>query len=391
MPLRYGVSRAEQIPPSTPQMTGGVATVARSHPRRRRVLAAVFVVALLAAGSALVLTGVFTHSASSGGGAAAKATTTSLVTVLHQDLSSQTSMSGTLGYAGSFNVVNQASGAFTALPAVGQVIRQGQVLCAVNGNPVVLLTGSIPDYRTMVQGMRGLDVAQLNTDLLALGDGSTAGPTAGSDTFTAGTAAAVATLQRRVGAQPTGVLGIGQVIFLPSAARITTVSAALGSSAQAGANIATSTSPNRDVTVDLDAAEQSQINIGDHVVITLPNNTTTPGVVTAVGAVATTPASGGSPTITVDISPTRPAATGTLDQAPVQVAITTAGVQGVLVVPVNALLALSGGGYAVEAVTAAGIHQLLAVTVGLFDDADGLVQVSGPRLAAGQRVVVPTA
>ena len=34
-------------------------------------------------------------------------------------------------------------------------------------------------------------------------------------------------------------------------------------------------------------------------------------------------------------------------------------------------------------------HHLVAVSVGLFDDADGLVQVSGSGLAAGQRVVVP--
>jgi hypothetical protein len=35
------------------------------------------------------------------------------------------------------------------------------------------------------------------------------------------------------------------------------------------------------------------------------------------------------------------------------------------------------------------VHHLVAVTTGLFDDADGLVQVSGPGSAAGQRVVVP--
>jgi hypothetical protein len=58
-------------------------------------------------------------------------------------------------------------------------------------------------------------------------------------------------------------------------------------------------------------------------------------------------------------------------------------------VPVNALLALASGGYAVEMVDADGTHRLVAVSVGLFDDAEGLVQVSGRGLAAGQRVVVP--
>ena len=60
-----------------------------------------------------------------------------------------------------------------------------------------------------------------------------------------------------------------------------------------------------------------------------------------------------------------------------------------LVVPVAALLSLANGGYAVEVVSASGIHSLVQVSLGLFDDADGLVQVSGSGLAAGQSVVVP--
>jgi hypothetical protein len=61
----------------------------------------------------------------------------------------------------------------------------------------------------------------------------------------------------------------------------------------------------------------------------------------------------------------------------------------VLAVPVNALLALSGGGDAVEVVAGNGTHHLVVARPGLFDDAAGMVQVSGPGLAAGQRVVVP--
>ena len=48
--------------------------------------------------------------------------------------------------------------------------------------------------------------------------------------------------------------------------------------------------------------------------------------------------------------------------------------------PVDALLALAGGGYAVE-VAEGRVHHLVAVTLGLFDDAEGLVQVSGPGLS----------
>jgi hypothetical protein len=71
------------------------------------------------------------------------------------------------------------------------------------------------------------------------------------------------------------------------------------------------------------------------------------------------------------------------------VTITTGTVTNALVVPVDALLAQSGGGYAVEVAGSNGIHHLVPVTLGLSDDADGLVQVTGSGLAAAQRVVVP--
>jgi hypothetical protein len=65
-------------------------------------------------------------------------------------------------------------------------------------------------------------------------------------------------------------------------------------------------------------------------------------------------------------------------------------VPNVLAVPVHALLARSGGGGdAVEVAAGNGTHHLVVVRPGLFDDAAGMVQVSGPGLAAGQRVVVP--
>ena len=125
-----------------------------------------------------------------------------------------------------------------------------------------------------------------------------------------------------------------------------------------------------------------------------PVGRTTPGTVTSVGRVATVHSSnsGGSdsgPTVPVRIRPTRPRATGSLDQALVEVSITDRTVHNVLAVPVTALLARSGGGYAVEVVAGDGTHSLVRVRPGLFDDAAGMVQVSGSGLRAGQRVVVP--
>jgi hypothetical protein len=177
---------------------------------------------------------------------------------------------------------------------------------------------------------------------------------------------------------------------------VTSVTPTVGETVQPGA-VLTITSTVRQVTIELDASQQADVKVGDPTQITLPDNRTTPGKISYVGTVATVPSStsagggGGSdaPTIEVDVAPTDPAATGQLDQAPVNVSITTAHVEDALVVPVAALLALSGGGYAVEAIRASGAHQLVAVDAGLFDDALGLVQVTGAGLAAGQRIVVP--
>ena len=220
-------------------------------------------------------------------------------------------------------------------------------------------------------------------------------------------------LQAALGVTQNGTLTLGQAVFEPTAVRVTTVSAQLGGSTQTGQTVMQATSTTRQVQVALDASQQTDVAVGDKVTITLPNNQTTPGVVSSVGAVATCPSSSGSggsgsssaapgtdtcssgssgsatPTITVGVTPSDPAATGTWDQAPVQVGITTASVPNALVVPVTALLAQSGGGYAVEVVGAGASNHLVPVSLGLFDDADGLVQVTGSGLAAGQEVVVP--
>jgi multidrug efflux pump subunit AcrA (membrane-fusion protein) len=196
----------------------------------------------------------------------------------------------------------------------------------------------------------------------------------------------------------TGQLSLGDVVFLPAAARVATLQAMLGASANGPVLSASSTA--RTVSVALDPDLQPEVSAGDRVTITLPDGSTTPGRVTSVGKVATAPSegsagsggqggSGSGPTVPVQIRPTDLKAAESLDQALVEVEITDQTVHNVLATAVSALLARSGGGYSVEVVAGNGTHHLVPVRVGLFDDAAGMVQVSGPGLAAGQRVVVP--
>src|SRR5450755_2267204 len=304
--------------------------------------------------------GVFSPAASSGSGQhGAPAPATRAVT--RQDLAATTPETATLGYAGSFTVTGQGGGTLTWLPPAGTVIRQGQLLYETgNGSPVVLLYGRVPAWRALDEGITGQDVSQLNHDLVDLGYAGRADIVAlGWDYYSWETAQAMQQLEEHLGVSaPPGSLSLGQVVTIP-----------------------------------LDASGQSEVKAGDTVSITLPDGTTTTGMVSSVGTVATTTSasgSGGSPasTIPVQVTLTDPGAAGTLDQAPVTVYITIASSPGpVLAVPVTALVAQSPGGYVVEVVGPGNTRRWVPVTPGIYDGADGLVQVTG-ALTPGERVVV---
>lgn len=334
------------------------------------------------------------------------------------ELSATVSLAGILTYQAQpdgspYSVLNQTQGIYTKLPQVGQVISQGHALYRVDDSPVVLLHGSTPAYRTLSAGAAGTDVAQLNTDLVALGYATSTELAPSVASFGPVTTAALERFQAALGLPQNGVLALGQAVFEPTAVRVTSLSTQLGGSAETGQTVLQATSTTRQVQVALDAAQQTDMADGDKVSITLPDNQTTPGIVSSVGTVATCPPTAGpggssttsagsgsdtcsagssgstTPTISVVVTPSDPAATGTWDQAPVRVSITTASVSNAVAVPVTALLAQSGGGYAVEVIAPGGSRHLVPVSLGLFDDADGLVQVTDSELATGQEVVVP--
>jgi hypothetical protein len=175
---------------------------------------------------------------------------------------------------------------------------------------------------------------------------------------------------------------------------------------------ATSTTPI--VTVDLDVSDEYLVRPGDRVSVVLPNGSSTvAGHIETVGNVATCPGGGAAglgggngagsadqspcestgsgnssnPTVTVTIALDRSPRGATLDQAPVNVNITTQRARHVLAVPVNALLALQGGGFGVDVVNG-NTSRLVGVTTGLYSDS--MVQVSGSDITVGTRVEVPS-
>jgi hypothetical protein len=368
------------------------AAQARGSRRRGRWVALGLVVVVAAGVVAAWRAGAFSAAASPGAGRAAGGPAPATRAVTRQDLAATTPLTATLGYAGSWTVTGQGGGTLTWLPSAGQVIRQGHALYKTgNGSPVVLLYGSVPDWRALAEGVTGADVAQLNHDLVHLGYATSPGIAAlGWDYYSWETQYAVQQLEEHLGvASPPGSLSLGQVVFEPVALRVKQVTGSLGG--PASGPVLAATSDRHVVTIALDASMQTQVKAGDKVTVTLPDGKTTRGAVSSVGKVATTSTSGSgqgaATTIPVQVKLTRPSAAGSLDQAPVTVNITTATARNALAVPVSALLARSPGRYVVEVAGPGNTRRWVTVQVGIFDDASGLVQVTG-ALRPGQRVVV---
>jgi hypothetical protein len=352
--------------------------------RKTWVLAgAAVLVAVAVVGGAVVLSG--GEQATATGPAA----TASTATVQKGELSAAVSQAGTLTYrarpdGSPFSAINHARGTYTELPEVGDEVDCGGVLYRVDDKPVLLLCGTVPAYRTLHVGDAGQDVRQLNRNLHVPGAG---------DAFTTKTEKALEALQRRKGVDANGSLAIGDAVFLPEAVRIAKVTGQLGGSAQPGAQALNATSDTLHVQVNLDPSEQGQVKRGDRAQITLPGNTTVTGKVVGFGRTAQAPAgqdsSAADATIPTYISVDDPGKARGLDRAPVQVQITTKGVDDALSIPVTALVGKSGGGFAVEVVRAGGRRDLVPVQIGLFDTADGRVQVEGD-VRAGDHVAVPS-
>jgi uncharacterized membrane protein YgcG len=328
-----------------------------------------------------------------------------LATVVRTDLTTTVLTAGTLGYAPTDPVVNELTGTYTALPAPGQAIRPGEALYRVDNQPVVLMRGGIPAWRTFAPGMAGgPDVTELQQNLIALGyaAGLLSAP---SGRFDALTEDAVLRWQEALGYPRTGQITLGEVVFLPARVIVGALEQSPGQPATPGQAPYLVTTASRAVTVPL-SPDLPAVAVGEAVSIVLPSGATTPGTVAAVGPVppdsssssssssgtsgqgsasgsSAQGSSAGSPgaSMQLTVTPEHPAATGTGQGVDVQVSMVAESVRDVLAVPISALLALAGGGYGVEVAEPSGGRELVGVTTGLF--ASTLVQVSAPGLRAG--------
>jgi len=322
-------------------------------------------------------------------GTATTATTTPLELsygeVINTDLVETTEYEGTLGRLEGDPVSVRREGTITALPEEGATLDQGDVVAWVDNQPVALLYGDLPAWRAMADEVEGPDVLQLETALTALGFNESESSMTVDDTYTGATQSVVETWQESIGAEDDGVVDLGEVIFLPGPVRVDTLQVKVGDQVSGGTAVFTTSEEEIEISFDLPTSEQDNVEVGDEVEITLPDLSTTSGVVAEVATVATLSEDGGSASFEVVVTMDDTLVAEGIDQAPVTVEVITDRVDDVTAVPVEALVALAEGGYAVE-VEDGPVTRLVAVEPGFY--ADGLVEVTGD-IAPGDQVVVP--
>jgi peptidoglycan hydrolase-like protein with peptidoglycan-binding domain len=345
----------------------------------------------------IATSGVVALSGGKGATSAAQDSPANTVKVEKGKLSDMVSQDGTLTYrarsdGSPYSAINRAGGIYTELPEEGDKVDCGDVFYRVDDDPVLLLCGTVPAYRDLDEGDEGKDVRQLNRNLHKLGYDADADIDPDDNDFTWQTKKALKKLQHDKGFDATGELDNDDAVVLPKSARIAKVTGELGGFARPGGQVAQATSDTLEVQVALAASQQGEVRKGDRAQITLPGNTSVKGKVDRLGRVARTAGKDddvGTATIPVYISLDEPKKARGLDRAPVQVEVTTKGVKSALSVPVAALVGKSGGGFAVEVVRDGGRRELVAVQLGLFDTANGRVQVEG-ELDERDLVVVPS-
>ncbi|MGP3974514.1 peptidoglycan-binding protein [Streptomyces sp. 8N114] len=284
----------------------------------------------------------------------------------------------------------------TWLPEEGATLSRGDTVYSVDEHKVPLLYGAKPFYRTMRTGVEGDDVRTLEQNLAKLGySGFTA-----DDTFTGGTAEAVRDWQDDMHREETGEVAPGDAVVASGARRVAEQQTSPG--ALAGGEALTWTGTDRIVEVDLEAGLESLVKKGTKATVRLPDGGTAEAEVTDIGTPSSAQeASGGGDsagsggeegdaeeaTLPVELKVGSQQKLGRYQAASVDVVLEAQTRENVLAVPVNALLAQPGGGYAVETRGADGRSRRIPVQLGMF--ADGKVEVSGKGVKEGLDVGVP--
>jgi len=313
-------------------------------------------------------------------------------TVERGTISATQSWDGTLDFGAPTTVVSAGGGTVTRLADQGEAVGRGDVLFRVNERPATLLLGAVPMFRDLGPGDSGADVEQLEANLAELGyRGLT-----GDGEYTSSIADAVEAWQNDIGTEPTGRLGRGDVVFVPQGGQIDALRSEVGDVVGPGTPILDITGTDQVVSLEVEVDDKDRFEIDSEVAILLPGGDEVAGTVAATAVVEVDPqgpegGAGEADTesiLQVEIAVDEQAP-DELVGAPVEVVADIDERTDVLLVPVNALLALAEGGFGLEVVADDGSTSLVPVETGLF--ADGKVEVEAHSAEVAEGTVVGTA
>jgi len=320
-----------------------------------------------------------------------------LVQVTQTNLIETESFPAVLRFADPQIITATLSGTVTALPAEGSTLSLGSAVAEIDGQRVVVFYGGRPMWRPLAlpldgSELEGPDVRQLESNLLSLGYPSarededelpSIGPA--DDVFDAGTVRLIEDWRDDIGLSSGGFVEAGRILYLADDVRIARTLVVKGALVLPGTPLLETSASDQEVFLQLPVDKRELVEVGDAVEVTLPDDTIVSATVVEVGTVVTYLDDDAPGVISVNIRLDDPVLGAGFDESPVDVEIISNEAVDALAVPVNALLALAEGGYAVE-IDRDGVVSLIPVETGIY--VDGLVEITG-ELVAGDSVVAP--
>lgn len=294
-----------------------------------------------------------------------------------RDLEEEFEATGNLEFVDSFTVVGSTPGTLSEIRASNTALNPGDVLYVRDDQPIVFFAGSVPAWRTMSVDDEGLDVRQLEQNLVNLGYADTSDLTVDA-TFTTATQSAVERWQEDLGVSETGIVARDAVVFGSEKARVGSVFASVGSSTD-GTRMMTIAATERKIVFDLTADQRLRLDVGDEVSARLPDRSRVPATV----AEFTPTGDGAWEAEAVVDGPTADLPIG--DVVPVTVSWNDVVAVQAKTVPASAVLRLDSGQYVVEVVNGEIIR---SVPVEVGERFGTFVEISG-EINEGERVIAP--
>lgn len=289
-------------------------------------------------------------------------------------------------------------GQITGIVAPGTPIVTGTVLFSENGFPVVAIEGDPTAVPALTRDLstnstNGSDVRLLET-MLTEGGFDPDGTVTVDDDFDDATAAAVLRWWSSLGlTTESAVVPAGSFVVVPGGMSAGAAFVAENASAVGDPVVMSLTTAAREVTTSAPINDDT-FALGASIDVEFPDGTVSTGTVVEVGTVAVDNSNipGSTPTVTITLNVVEiPDSVKAFVQIPVTLRVISESEDNAFVVPVSALVAVAGGGFALEVVTGDDANgkpttKLIRVTPGLF--ADGFVSVAGDSVADGLEVVV---